>query len=49
MTAVWMGLASIKEEIACGAIRLDGDPALARAMRDRLGVSTFSGVTRRVA
>jgi DNA-binding HxlR family transcriptional regulator len=49
MTAVWMGLASIREEIARGSIRLDGDPALARVMRDRLGVSTFSGVNRRVA
>jgi DNA-binding HxlR family transcriptional regulator len=44
LTAVWMG-----DELSRGVVRMDGDPRLARALRERLGRSTFSGVRRRVA
>ena len=49
MTAVWMGLSRLKEEVAGGAIRLDGDPGVARSMERWLGLSPFAGEARRVA
>lgn len=49
MTAVWMGLSALRDEVASGAIRLDGDPRLARAMGQWLGLSPFAGEQRRVA
>lgn len=48
MTAVWMGVASLSEQTASGQIRLDGDPAIARAMQDWLGLSPYAKVPRRV-
>jgi DNA-binding HxlR family transcriptional regulator len=42
MTAVWMGVANLKREIEAGTIELDGDPALAGAIRQWLGFSPFA-------
>lgn len=49
MTAIWMGLTRVGEEVAAGRVQLDGDPAIARAMQAWLGLSGFAGVERRVA
>jgi DNA-binding HxlR family transcriptional regulator len=42
MTAVWMGVAKLKHEIDSGGIELDGDPALAGAIQQWLGLSPFA-------
>jgi DNA-binding HxlR family transcriptional regulator len=49
MTAVWMGLSTLKAEIDAGRIELSGDKALARSMQDWLGLSPFAKEKRRVA
>lgn len=49
MTAVWMGIASVRDEVASGRLELHGDQALARSMQRWLGLSPFAGETRRVA
>jgi DNA-binding HxlR family transcriptional regulator len=42
MTAVWMGLSTLKAEIDAGNIELAGDKAVARSMREWLGHSPFA-------
>lgn len=42
MTAVWMGVTTLKAEIGAGAIELDGDRAMARSMQSWLGLSPFA-------
>ena len=42
MTAVWMGVAKLRHEIDTGSVELDGDPALAGAMQQWLGLSPFA-------
>jgi DNA-binding HxlR family transcriptional regulator len=49
MTAVWMGLSTLKAEIAAGHIDLSGDKAIARSMHSWLGLSPFAKEKRRVA
>ena len=49
MTAVWMGVTSLSAEVEARRISLDGDPAIARSMRDWLGLSPFAREQRRVA
>ena len=46
MTAIWMGLAKVKAEIDAGSLELDGDPSIARAMQQWLGLSPFAGAAR---
>ncbi|BCH33397.1 HxlR family transcriptional regulator [Mesorhizobium sp. L-8-10] len=46
MTAIWMGLAKVRAEVEAGALELDGDPAIARAMQQWLGLSPFAGAAR---
>lgn len=48
MTAIWMGLATINSETGSGALRIDGDPEIARGMQHWLGLSPFAKVSRRV-
>lgn len=48
MTAIWMGLTSLPEEIAKGAVTLDGPPVLQRRIREWLKLSVFAPVSRRV-
>ena len=48
MTAVWMGLTTIKNETESGQIKIEGDPYLARSMQQWLGLSAFAPVPRRV-
>jgi DNA-binding HxlR family transcriptional regulator len=49
MTAIWMGLTRVGDEVAAGRVQLDGDPAIARSMQAWLGLSGFANVERRVA
>ncbi len=42
MTSVWMGMTTLKEEIAAGNIEVDGEKAIARSMHEWLGLSTFA-------
>ncbi len=49
MTAVWMGLTDVAQEVNAGRLNVDGDPAIARAMQIWLGLSPFSKIERRVA
>lgn len=48
MTAIWMGLTRVREEIDAGRLELDGDPRIARAMQQWLGLSHFATGERRV-
>jgi DNA-binding HxlR family transcriptional regulator len=49
MTAIWMGLTTIKKEVDGGGLEVEGDPALVRSMQQWLGLSAFAPVPRRVA
>jgi DNA-binding HxlR family transcriptional regulator len=42
MTAVWMGVSTLKAEVEAGNIALTGDKALARSMHRWLGLSPFA-------
>ena len=41
MTAIWMGLTIVRREVEAGALELDGDPKVASAMQQWLGLSPF--------
>lgn len=47
MTAIWMGLTTIRAEIERGRVQADGEPALARSMHAWLGLSPFAGEPKR--
>ena len=49
MTAVWMGMSTLKAEIDAGNIEVTGDKALARSMHQWLGLSPFAGEKSRLA
>jgi hypothetical protein len=49
MTAIWMGLASVRQEVEAGRLELLGDMHLARSMEKWLGLSPFAQEARRVA
>lgn len=49
MTAIWMGLRRLGPEVEAGRVRLDGDPAISRAIHRALKLSPFAPVERRVA
>jgi DNA-binding HxlR family transcriptional regulator len=42
MTAVWMGLSTVKKEIDAGQLELVGDKAIAKSMQTWLGLSPFA-------
>ncbi|MDU0341837.1 winged helix-turn-helix transcriptional regulator [Bosea rubneri] len=48
MTAIWMGLTTIKKESDTGQLEIDGDQALACSMQQWLGLSAFAFEPRRV-
>jgi DNA-binding HxlR family transcriptional regulator len=48
MTAVWMGISSIKHEIEAGHIKLEGNRNIARAIQRWMGVSVFAAEPRKV-
>jgi DNA-binding HxlR family transcriptional regulator len=49
MTAVWMGVSTLKVEIEAGNIALTGNTAVARSMQEWLGLSPFAREKRRAA
>jgi hypothetical protein len=49
MTAVWMGVSTLKAEIDSGNIALTGDKAVARSMQEWLGLSPFARAKSAVA
>ncbi len=49
MTAVWMGISTLRQEVQAGRMELIGDVALARDAQKWLGLSGFAGEPRRVA
>lgn len=49
MTAIWMGLSSVRKERAAGALQVEGDRQLARSMEKWLGFSAFAGEKKRAA
>jgi DNA-binding HxlR family transcriptional regulator len=48
MTAIWMGVAQLSQEVDAGRVRIDGDPAVRRAMHMWLKLSVFAQGDRRV-
>ena len=49
MTAVWMGMTTVKKEMAAGHIELIGDKHIAQSMQQWLGLSPFAKEKSRVA
>jgi DNA-binding HxlR family transcriptional regulator len=49
MTAVWMGVSTLKAEVDAGNITLTGDKTVARSMQQWLGLSPFAAEKSRVA
>jgi len=49
MTSIWMGVTTVAQECERRQLTLDGDPAIAKAMQQWLGLSPFATVPRRVA
>ena len=48
MTAVWMGMSTIKAEIEAGRIQVEGTRELARSINAWLGLSHFAPIQRNV-
>lgn len=46
LTAIWLGLTTIGEAIACGALELSGDKALGGGMQRWLGLSPAAGIAK---
>lgn len=42
MTAIWMGVATVRAEMEAGRLELDGDPGMASSMQQWLGLSPFA-------
>ena len=49
MTAVWMGMTTVKKEIAAGQMELIGDKTIAQSMQQWLGLSPFAKEKREAA
>jgi hypothetical protein len=49
MTAIWMGVTTVKKEVDCGALDIQGDRAIASAMQEWLGLSPFAKEKSRLA
>jgi DNA-binding HxlR family transcriptional regulator len=49
MTAIWMGLAAIRQEVDAGRVELSGDPKIAHAIQQWLGFSVFAPEPRKVS
>ena len=48
MTAIWIGLTTIKKESESGDLEIEGDRSLAGSMQQWLGLSPFAHQPRRV-
>jgi len=49
MTAIWMGLTTVRAEVQAGHLKLTGDPNLKRSMQTWLGLSPFAKEKKRIA
>jgi DNA-binding HxlR family transcriptional regulator len=49
MTAIWMGLATTRQEIAAGRLEIEGDKAIAQSMQQWLRLSPFAKEKNRAA
>jgi DNA-binding HxlR family transcriptional regulator len=49
MTAIWMGLTTVRAEVQAGRLKLTGDTDLKRSMQTWLGLSPFAKEKKRVA
>jgi DNA-binding HxlR family transcriptional regulator len=49
MTAIWMGLTTVRAEVQAGRLKLTGDSDLKRSMQTWLGLSPFAKEKKRVA
>jgi DNA-binding HxlR family transcriptional regulator len=49
MTAIWMGLTTLRAEVQAGHLKLTGDTDLKRSMQTWLGLSPFAKEKKRVA
>lgn len=47
MTAIWMGLTTVRKEVSNDNMFLDGDDSLAHTMQEWLGLSPFAGQKKR--
>jgi DNA-binding HxlR family transcriptional regulator len=47
MTAIWMGLTSLSDEVRAGRLQVTGDSGLARSMTTWLGLSPFAAEKKR--
>ena len=48
MTAIWMGLTTVRAEVQAGRLKLTGDPGLKRSMQNWLGRSPFAKERKRI-
>jgi hypothetical protein len=48
MTAIWMGLTTVRAEVQAGRLKLTGDPGLKRSMQNWLGRSPFAKEKKRI-
>jgi DNA-binding HxlR family transcriptional regulator len=49
MTAIWMGLTTVRIEMQAGRLKLTGDPNLKRSMQTWLGLSPFANKRKGIA
>ena len=49
MTAVWMGVTTVKKEVEARELDIQGDKAIASAMQEWLGLSPFAKEKSRLA
>ena len=49
MTAIWMGMTTVRKEVAAGQVELIGDKHIAQSMQQWLGLSPFAKEKSRVA
>ena len=49
MTSVWMGVSTVKQEVAAQALDIQGDKKIAGAMEQWLGLSPFAKEKTRLA
>ena len=48
MTAIWMGLTTVRREADAGELDIEGDPVIAQSMQEWLGLSGFATIPRMV-
>jgi putative sterol carrier protein len=49
MTEIWMGLSTVRQQVAAGNLKLTGDRRVADSMQSWLGLSPFASEPKRAA